>query len=156
MPVIVIGADTPTGQAVVERLAGRSGEVRAVVEDPQVAGRLKELGIKVATGDISDDSLVGLAAHEAYTAVLVFEAISDGRDLAFAPDPETMVRRWLAALRTAGVRRVIAVGGGPTLGNEEMEQAVVPAGLRPEEAAQRVVELDEAARLEEHLGGGAD
>ena len=66
MPVIVIGADTPTGHAVVDALLPRRGEVRAFVSDPTEAAALKERGVKVAVGDVSDGSHIGGAATQGF------------------------------------------------------------------------------------------
>ena len=80
MPVIVIGADTPGGEEIVSRLLAREGQVRAFVTDRLVAERLKPLGVKVATGDVSDDSHVGAAATRCFSAVLLTAAASDDRE----------------------------------------------------------------------------
>ena len=53
MPVIVIGADTILGDALIDALLTREGEVRAFVTDPDRGLALKGRGVKVATGDVS-------------------------------------------------------------------------------------------------------
>ena len=84
MPVIVVGADTPKGRAVIEGLVEPGREVRAFVSDPDAGAELRELGVKVALGDVSDDSHVQGACTNCFTAVLMTEAAFDGRERSFA------------------------------------------------------------------------
>jgi uncharacterized protein YbjT (DUF2867 family) len=109
MPVIVIGADTPTGRAVVDALLPRRGEVRAFVSDPAEAAALKDRGVKVAVGDVSDGSHIGGAASRAFCAVAVVAAAADDRERSFAGDPQAVLDAWREGLIDAGVARVIVV-----------------------------------------------
>jgi nucleoside-diphosphate-sugar epimerase len=147
MPVIVVGADSPLGAAIAHTLRGRSGERRAFVSDPTVAERLRADGIKVAVGDVSDASHVEWASLGCFTAVLVCQAASDGREIAFADGPGAVIDGWLRAIREAEVARVIVVG--PDQGaHPEVEWAVVdPAGRSPADVAAAVARLDDAARI---------
>ena len=147
MPVIVVGADTPLGTAVLERLRSRDGEIRAFVSDPETAERLRSQGgVKVALGDISDGSHVGGAATGAFSAVLVGEAATDSRERSFASTPEAVRAQWAGAVKDAGISRVIWVGepGPPVPGTEV---AVVPTDRSPAEIADEVADLDAAATL---------
>jgi uncharacterized protein YbjT (DUF2867 family) len=110
MPVIVIGADTAVGRAVVAALAPEAAELRAFVSDPAAADALKARGAKVAVGDVSDGSHVAGAAHETFCAVLIGEAATDGRERAFADTVEGVLGAWAAALSEAGTTRAIWVG----------------------------------------------
>lgn len=148
MPVIVIGADTPTGRAIVRRLAAAGGEVRAFVSAVPEAEELRGRGVKVACGDVSDASHVGAAAAGAFSAILIPAAAADGRRLSFAT-PAGAVAGWVLAADAAGVTRLIVVGqavdlpvgGGPQI-------VVVPtAGRTDDEIAAAVAVLDEAERL---------
>ena len=107
MPVIVIGADTTVGDAIVDALIGRAGEVRAFVTDAAAAERLKQRGVKVAIGDVSDASHIGGAGLNSFSAVLVAEASHDGRERSFAPNPDAVVAAWAEGLRDAGITRAI-------------------------------------------------
>ena len=151
MPVIVVGADTTAGAAVLDALADRNGEIRAFVTDPGVGLDLKKRGVKVATGDISDASHVGGAATSVFSAVLIGEAATDERERSFAETPEEVASAWAEGLTDADVRRVI------WLGPSDLAEA---AGLKdcapefaivndsdPYTAAQEVAELDERASL---------
>ncbi len=153
MPVIVVGADTPTGEAIVGALLRRQGEVRAFVSDPAAGVRLREAGAKVALGDVSDASHVAGASLNCFTAVLVTRAATDRRERAFAAAPEAVYAGWAEALADAGVRRAIwvcarraATDELPLTGTAEL--AILEEGERPpEDVAAEVVRLDEAGAL---------
>ena len=110
MPVIVVGADTRIGEAIISTVCRSAAEVRAFITRDTTADRLKELGVKVAIGDVSDSSHVEAAALYCFCAVLVTEAAYDERDRAFARRPDDVLAGWAEAARNAGVRRVIWVG----------------------------------------------
>ena len=84
MPVMIIGADTTLGPAIVDALAVRGGEVRAFVSTVEVVDALRAKRVKTALGDISDGTHVGGAALTAFVAVVIAEAASDDRERAFA------------------------------------------------------------------------
>lgn len=147
MPVIVVGADTPTGEMIVDRVANPDREVRAFVSDPSRGARFKEAGIKVALGDISDTSHLSAACLRCHTAVLVCEAVHDGREISFVADAPQLLAQWAQAASEAGVRRVIWVANHPVPTADVPEQATVDSTLPPLEVAERVAELDDAAAI---------
>lgn len=112
MPVIVVGADTSQGRAVVKRLVEPGREVRAFVSDPDAGAELRELGVKVALGDVSDDSHVQGACMNCFTAVLITEAALDKRERSFATNERQVLEGWAAAAAASGVTRVIWVHDG--------------------------------------------
>ena len=112
MPVIVVGADTSQGRAVVAGLAEPGREVRAFVSDPAVGAELRQLGVKVALGDVSDDSHIQGACTNCFTAVLITEAARDGRERSFAANEEQVLEGWAGAAAASGVTRVIWVHEG--------------------------------------------
>jgi len=147
MPVIVIGADTPVGAAIVEVLATEDREVRAFVSDPAAAGELRRRGIKTALGDVSDGSHVGGAALNCFDAVLVGQAATDGRERSFAADPAGVAAAWAEGLADAGVRRAIWVVADPEIVPpvpHAVEVAVVDATVAVEAVAAEVRRLDDA------------
>jgi putative NADH-flavin reductase len=109
MPVMVIGADTGRGRSILERLVEPGREVRAFVTDPSRAEELRGSGVKVALGDVSDESHVSGACLNCFSVVFVDEAATDGRLRSFAADPEQVRRAWAGAAASAGVSRVIWV-----------------------------------------------
>ncbi len=153
MPVLVIGADTELGGAVVEALLPRQGEVRAFVSDVDTGLALKSRGVKVATGDVSDASHVGGAALNTFSAVLVPEAAFDGRERSFAATPDAVFAGWAEGLAEAGVRRAIWIEderapGGAAAFAAVPEVAVVPSADRSlAEVVADVARLDELAEL---------
>ena len=112
MPVIVVGADTPSGEAVIDALLPRDGEVRAFVTDADVGAHLKSRQVKVATGDVSDGSHIGGAAMRSFCAIAATEAAHDERERSFAGTPDAVVAAWAEGLRDAGVSRVIVLDDG--------------------------------------------
>ncbi len=142
MPVIVIGADTAPGAAIVDTLAAPSREIRAFVSDPEAAAFLRERGVKVALGDVSDDSHVEAAALNCFTAVLVAEAARDERERSFADNEFDVLRGWARAVTAAAVRRVIWVyeSDPPPVDIPEVAR-VVPGD---EDLALKVFALDDA------------
>ena len=148
MPVIVVGADSEVGIAIIWRLQMQAGEVRAFVSDRETAGALRGRGVKVAVGDVSDFSHVEGAARGAFCAVLVAAAPTHGRETAFA-NPRSVVEGCLRAVTGAGVTRVIVVGEAPPHGGAPAREiaAVPTVGRTTDEIAAEVAALDDAARL---------
>lgn len=144
MPVIVVGADTAVGRAIVDALIEPEREVRAFVSDLGAAEKLRGQGVKVALGDVSDPSHVGGACTRCFSAVLVTEAASDDRERSFARTPEAVLAGWVEAVRDAQVTRVIWVGEGaiPVPGLE-----VATVSLSEADIPARVAELDDAAAI---------
>lgn len=148
MPVIVVGADTDWGAAIIELLVSPGREVRAFVSDPAVGAALKVQGVKTAVGDVSDASHVAGACMRCFSAVLVGAAAVDSRERAFASDERSVLRGWGEAASQAGVRRVIWVLDGPVPAISVPEMAQVPySGVGVDSVARRVAALDDAARL---------
>lgn len=150
MPVIVVGADTPLGEAIMDALLPREGEVRAFVTSPAAAANLKGRGVKVAIGDVSDGSHVGGAALNAFCAILVGTAATDDRERSFAADADEVLDAWIEGLNDAAVSRAIFVGSAPgqALGGLDAEYAVVDAaGAKPTGVAEHVAQLEDAAEL---------
>jgi len=153
MPVLVVGADTPMGSAILSALIERGGEVRAFVTDPLAGEALRHGQAKVAVGDVSDESHVEAAAAQAFSAILVTACASDGRELSFADSPRDVLAGWARALRAARVRRAIWVTGptaelDPDWIASTPEHAVLRAGVASSrDVAEEVARLDEAGVL---------
>lgn len=147
MPVIVVGADTDIGEAIVRGLIEREGEVRAFVTDPAIAARLRDLGVKVALGDVSDGSHVSAACTNAFSAVLVAEAAADDRERSFGCRPETVLTGWADAIRESGVQRTIWVLKGEPPPATTPEHAVVDALGDTQAIVTKVVALDDARQI---------
>lgn len=147
MPVMVVGADTAAGTEIIGQVNAPEREVRAFVSDPSHGGRLKEQGVKVALGDLSDTSHLAAACLRCHTVVLVCEAACDGREISFASDPQEVYTGWAQAAAEAKVRRVIWVTDHPVPQAAVPEEATVDRGLPLPELAELVAELDDAVSL---------
>ncbi len=143
MPVIVVGADTPTGSRIVEAMLDPAREIRVFVSDPDEGLRLREQGVKVALGDISDDSHIEAAATQCFSAVLITEAARDDRERSFAPDEAAVLKAWASAV--AGVQRVIWVYDGEPPPTVVSEVAVVPPA--DPDVVEKVISLDNARKI---------
>jgi len=145
MPVIVVGADTKEGKAIIEGLVEPGREVRAFVSDPDVAADLRSAGVKVALGDVSDDSHVQGACTNCFTAVLLTEAARDDRERSFATTETEILQGWADAVTASAVTRVIWVHDGdvPSTGVKESTR-VSPS---EPDLIDRVVALDNAVAL---------
>lgn len=142
MPVIVIGADTAPGVAIIEKLIAPGREVRAFVSDPGAAAGLRGQGVKVALGDVSDDSHVEVAALNCFSAVLVAEAARDHRERSFAASETDILKGWARATAAAAVRRVIWVYDGIPPPTDTPEVALVSPS--EEDLGSKVFALDDA------------
>jgi uncharacterized protein YbjT (DUF2867 family) len=147
MPVIVIGADTRLGRAIVERLLEPDREIRVFVSDPEAAEQLRGLGVKTAFGDVSDFSHVGAACTGVFTAVLVGEAARDGRERSFADDQRAVFEGWAGAVEEAAASRIIWVGVPDPPPTPNTAAAGVRDDLELREVAERVALLDEVDQL---------
>lgn len=145
MPVIVVGADTAPGRAILDGLSDDRREVRAFVTDADIGFELKKSGVKVAIGDVSDDSHVEAAATACFSAVLVTQAALDGRERSFAQTAEEVCTGWARAVEASNVNRVIWVSETPTPETPSTEAAIVS----PEDPdlVSKVVALDEAQTI---------
>ncbi len=145
MPVMIIGADTDPGRAIMRRFLDPQREVRAFVTDPEEADALRQHGVKVALGDVSDDSHIAGACLNCFSTVLVGAAAADGRERAFASSEEAVMAGWARAAATAGVTRVIWVTETepPPVGVAEV--ATVAPGST--DLAEAVYRLDAARQI---------
>jgi putative NADH-flavin reductase len=142
MPVIVVGADTPAGEAILDRIHDPQREIRVFVSDADKAAELRARGFKVALGDVSDESHVEAAATRCFSAVLIAEAAVDGRELSFARTQSEVLSGWANAVRNSEVTRVIWIAGEDYPETKTKEVVAVDPGH--DRLAETVVELDDA------------
>ncbi len=151
MPVIVVGADTSVGSAIVEALLEPDREIRAFVTDPTAAAKLKRLGVKVALGDVSDPSHIEGASLNCFSAVLVTEAADDDRERAFADSRDDVLQGWAEAVSDAAVQRVLWVDSGGNLPEVVGSETAVIDASSLLDVASEVVALDNAKDLSRPL-----
>jgi putative NADH-flavin reductase len=145
VPVIVIGADTKPGQAILEGLQQPNREVRAFVTDENVGSNLKRRGFKVAIGDVSDESHIETASSKCFSAILVAEAATDERERSFAATTDEVLNGWANAMVNSGVTRVIWVSRTDYPRTSTTEVAKVDP--RDPELVEKVVTLDDAQTI---------
>ena len=145
VPVIVIGADTPAGMAILEGLAHPDREIRVFVSDEAVSAQLKKRGFKVALGDVSDDSHVETASTKCFSAILIAEAALDDRERAFASTADEVLRGWAKAVVNSEVTRVIWVSDADHPSTPAKE--VVRVDRDDPELVEKVVALDDAQTI---------
>ncbi len=146
MPVIVVGADTEAGESILNALYSPDREIRVFVSDPSRVDSYRARGIKVALGDVSDDSHVEGAATRCFSAVLIGTAARDGRERSFAKDERAVLDGWASATANSQVKRVIWVDVEDPPASNAPEEASV--ALDEDDYAIRVAELDEAHSIE--------
>lgn len=146
MPLIIVGADTVSGEEILERLEGPGRDVRVFVSDESSVGKLKKRGFKVALGDVSDESHIEAAASKCFSAILITDAATDTRERSFADSREDVLAAWTRAMSAADVKRVIWVTSGPTPPTPTKEVAVVAPG--DPDLVKKVLELDDAQTIE--------
>jgi NADH dehydrogenase len=134
--VLVTGATGFVGPKIVRALRAQDRDVRALVRRPDHAGELRDLGVELAVGDVTDpDSLV--AAASGCTHVIHLVAIITGKPATFDLVMAQGTRNVVDAARMAGVQRFVLMSA---LGSEQrsvpyyrakgaMEQTVRASGL---------------------------
>ncbi|MCH7583037.1 MAG: NAD(P)H-binding protein [Acidobacteria bacterium] len=142
MPVIVVGADTSAGQAIIQRLQKPEREVRAFVSDERVGAQLKKSGFKVALGDVSDESHIETASTRCFSAILIAEAAMDDRERSFAGTVDEVLGGWARAVVNSEVTRVIWVSQADHPRTPTREVARVDPD--DPELVEKVVALDDA------------
>ena len=153
MPVLVVGADTELGHAIVPALQPASGEIRLFASDPKAVAGYRSFA-KVAVGDISDGTHVGGAAIGAFCAIVITAAAHDERERHFAHNTEELFKQWAEGLADAGISRVIVVGSRDGLPDRVHLDAIGAeyslidtTGVAPAEVIAAVVAAESAARL---------
>lgn len=109
MPVVVIGADTPVGRALVPLLRRRGSEVRATIREAEKADPLRALGAKVATDPASDADTLRAILDEAHTVCLLSADLFPPGEESYEETIVERTRSVLGVARKAGVTRVLLV-----------------------------------------------
>ena len=107
MPVVVIGAGGLVGRALLRRLAGTAGEVRALVRSASDRDALAPVVPKVAIADLEDVETLSTMLHDAHTVVHLAGGLDLPDDAAYARANLSTVEWMLEAAAVAHVRRVV-------------------------------------------------
>jgi len=108
MRVLVLGATGDIGTAVITAALNAGHEITAFVRSPDKLGPFRSR-VRVVEGDIADADAVAsaMAGQEA-----VISAMGSSPDQAQLDVPATVMSNVLAAMETAGVRRLVGLAGG--------------------------------------------
>jgi uncharacterized protein YbjT (DUF2867 family) len=106
--ILVIGATGQLGRAVIGRLRGRAGAVRALVRSPESAANFQTVGVEPVLGDLTDADSLGRACVSVTAVVATANAAVPTRssDTFTAVDCDGY-RNLIRAAAAAGVRRFV-------------------------------------------------
>jgi len=134
MQIIVIGATGNIGRRVAQEALSRGHEVVGVVRDPS-AVQPPRPRVRLVQGDATSATDVARIAQGADAVVSAISPRPNQRGLP-APSLAANARALIAGLRTAGVKRVLYVGGASSLevapGKALADQPDFPAAYRDE------------------------
>jgi nucleoside-diphosphate-sugar epimerase len=130
----VTGGSGFIGGALIERLRGEGGEVRALARSDAAAERVRERGAEPVRGDLDDGDSLRAAAESCDIAFHAAAALGDWGDPAkFERVNVDGTERVIAACRAAGVRRLVHVGTEAALmAGQPLVQVNEDAPLRPD------------------------
>lgn len=120
MPVVVVGASSSVGRALVPLLVERSPEVRAIVRNPGHADGLRALGAKVAVARAPDPDALAMLFHDAHTVCHLAGGIRMSSARAYEEANHETARRSVEGAIHAGAARILllsTVGADPGEGN---------------------------------------
>ena len=113
MKLVLFGATGNVGQRVAAEALRRGHEVVGVVRDPQ-AVQSPDARVRLVRGDATNADSVAKIARGADAVVSAISPRPNPRGLP-APSLEKNARALISGLRTAGVKRVLYVGGASSL-----------------------------------------
>jgi uncharacterized protein len=132
--IVVIGATGNIGRRVVKEALSRGHEVTGVVRDP-AAVEAPDPRVRLVKGDATRSDDVARVIRGADAVVSAISPRPNPRGLP-APSLAANARALIAGLRTAGVKRVLYVGGASSLevapGRALADQPDFPEAYKPE------------------------
>jgi NADH dehydrogenase len=120
--ILVTGGTGFIGPKIVRSLRQAGHEVRALVRDPSRAGDLRDLGVDLVQGDITDPQSIRRAVSGCDTVVHLI-ALIQGRPRDFERVMTQGTRDLVEAAKDAGVRRFVLMSA---LGTSEQTRDLVP------------------------------
>jgi uncharacterized protein YbjT (DUF2867 family) len=109
--IAVAGATGYIGGLLCERLHEEGREVRALARDPAAATDLERLGCEVRRADVLERESLAAALAGIEVAYYLVHSMGRGGDSDFAERDHEGAENFAAAASTAGVRRVVYLGG---------------------------------------------
>jgi len=136
VPVVVTGADSVLGTAVVTALLAEYVEVRATVTDRSAVRALVDRGVRTAVSDLLDAERLGAICEGAHTVIHLY-----------GPHPVETLDLVLDAVPDTGVRRVVTVGppDAPAGQPGGVALVVVPVTVPQEALVTALVDADRRA-----------
>jgi NADH dehydrogenase len=120
--VLVTGGTGFVGSRVVHALRAHGNDVRALVRQPERAGRLASLGVDIVRGDVTDSASLRTAL-DSCAQVVHLVAILSGAPADFERVMTQGTRSLVAAAKEAGVERFVLMSA---LGTDERTKDLVP------------------------------
>lgn len=105
--ILVTGATGFVGSHLVRRMRQEGMKVRAVVRAPAKARALRDLGVEVVPGDISDLTSLASAAQGCDRVIHLVGIIQEGRGFTFRSVHVEGTRNMLDAAKQAGVKYIL-------------------------------------------------
>lgn len=109
--IAVAGSTGYIGGLLCRRLREEGLPVRALARRPEQAADLKAAGCEVSRADVLERETLGPALEGAGVAYYLVHSMGRGSDGDFAPRDRAGAENFAAAAATAGVRRIVYLGG---------------------------------------------
>ncbi len=109
--IAVAGATGYIGGKLGARLREQGLEVRALARDPDRAADLTGIGCEVRRADVLDPETLGPALEGVDVAYYLVHSMGRGSDRDFAARDKSGAENFAAAAASAGVRRIVYLGG---------------------------------------------
>lgn len=109
--IAVAGSTGYIGGLLCRRLREDGHEVRALARDPDRAADLKAAGCEVRRADVLVPETLGPALEEAEVAFYLVHSMGRGSDGDFAARDHRAAQNFAAAAASAGVKRIVYLGG---------------------------------------------
>jgi uncharacterized protein YbjT (DUF2867 family) len=109
--IAVAGSTGYIGGLLCRRLREEGHDVRALARDPARAADLKAAGCEVRRADVLEPETLGPALGEAEVAYYLVHSMGRGSAGDFAERDQRAARNFAAAAASAGVQRVVYLGG---------------------------------------------
>jgi uncharacterized protein YbjT (DUF2867 family) len=109
--IAVAGSTGYIGGLLCHRLCEDGQEVRALARHPERAGDLREAGCEVVQADVLEPETLGPALEGVEVAYYLVHSMGRGSDGDFAERDHQAAGNFAAAAASAGVRRIVYLGG---------------------------------------------